>query len=801
MNSVWKRALHTCFIFLILSAAVGWNGEAQAVQISLTWVDNSTNEDGFQIERKTGTNGTFTQVATVGANTTSYVDSGAIIGTLYCYRVRAYDAEGYSEYSNEACSVATDTQAPTVAITAPTSNTTVSGTSVPISASASDNVGVVGVQFLLNETNLGSEHTAAPYSAMWDTTTVPNGTYTLTAVARDAAGNKASSTAVTVTVENQYTLTVTQAGTGSGTVGNDPTGISCGTGCSESYPRGTTVTLTATPAAGSTFTGWSGACSGTGTCTVTISADTSVTATFTLRTYTLTTAKAGTGSGTINSTPAGISCGTDCSEPYPHGTTVTLTASPAAGSTFTGWSGACSGTAACTITMTANTSVTAAFGTGLVAAYSFNEGRGNTVADGSGNNRTGTITGATWTSAGKYNAALSFDGVDDAVDIGHVRPPVQFTVMFWFQSTDQRNYRSFVGDYDAKTGASGWTIRRPTSNRLAFSAATACGIKQVTLSKSTNAFNGAWHFVAVVVRGHQVEWFYDGQTEIASLGGNCPVKAAPGALKIGATKDGSAPIKAIIDEVRIYDRALTVNEMQTAMTTPIGTTTTSVSQTYTLTVAQTGTGSGSVSSTSAGISCGSDCSEPYPHGTTVTLTETFTPPLSIKIGIFRPSTGSWHLDLNGNGVFDDCEVDACVQSFDQQGDLFAVDDWAGTGITSMRVFDPRTGMWELDWTGDGVTQIGIFDPTTGLWKLDWNNNGRFDDCETDSCLGPFGIAGDLPIVGDWNGTGKAQIGIFDPGTGMWELDLNGNGVFDGCEVDACLGPFGQQGDLPVVGKW
>jgi len=58
-----------------------------------------------------------------------------------------------------------------------------------------------------------------------------------------------------------------------------------------------------------------------------------------------------------------------------------------------------------------------------------------------------------------------------------------------------------------------------------------------------------------------------------------------------------------------------------------------------------------------------------------------------------------------------------------------------------------------------------------------------------------------PVAGDWSGTGKAQLGIFDPSTGMWELDRNGNGIFDGCTVDLCLGPFGQPDDLPVAGKW
>jgi Fe-S cluster biogenesis protein NfuA len=157
-------------------------------------------------------------------------------------------------------------------------------------------------------------------------------------------------------------LSVSNAGTGSGTVSSSPAGISCGSTCSQGYAYGTPVTLTATPATGSTFTGWSGACSGTGTCTVTTNDADSVTATFSLVPETLTVAKSGTGSGTVTSSTAGISCGAVCSHSYPYGTTVTLTAAPATGSTFTSWSGACSGTGTCTVTTQAASSVIAAFG-------------------------------------------------------------------------------------------------------------------------------------------------------------------------------------------------------------------------------------------------------------------------------------------------------------------------------------------------------------------------------------------------------------------------------------------------------
>jgi hypothetical protein len=91
---------------------------------------------------------------------------------------------------------------PSVAMTAPANNATVAGASVPVSANASDAVGVVGVQFQLNGTNLGNEDTIAPYSIAWNTLTVANGSHVLTAVARDAAGNSATASSVTVTVNN-----------------------------------------------------------------------------------------------------------------------------------------------------------------------------------------------------------------------------------------------------------------------------------------------------------------------------------------------------------------------------------------------------------------------------------------------------------------------------------------------------------------------------------------------------------------------------------------------------------------------
>src|SRR5207244_4411527 len=113
--------------------------------------------------------------------------------------VVARDAAGNTTTS-AAVSVTVDKTPPTVAITSPSAGTAVKGT-ITVSASAADNIGVAGVQFLVDGAPLGAENTSAPYAVAWNTAGVADGSHTLTAIARDAAGNTVTSAAVNVTVD------------------------------------------------------------------------------------------------------------------------------------------------------------------------------------------------------------------------------------------------------------------------------------------------------------------------------------------------------------------------------------------------------------------------------------------------------------------------------------------------------------------------------------------------------------------------------------------------------------------------
>jgi hypothetical protein len=186
-----------------------------------------------------------------------------------------------------------------------------------------------------------------------------------------------------------------------------------------------------------------------------------------------------------------------------------------------------------------------------------------------------------------------------------------------------------------------------------------------------------------------------------------------------------------------------------------------------------------------------------------------------------------YLYLNGNGRWDGCEIDGCFQ-FGLPMDIPICGDWNGDGKTEIGCY--RDGNWYLDsngnrqwdegtdlvipsgsfglpgetpiagdWNGDGVTDIGIF--KNGVWYLDSNGNHRWDPGEDNLIsAGNFGEPTDIPITGDWNGDGKTKIGVFRKGA--WYLDSNGSNQWDkGTDQTILSGDYGLPSDIPITGDW
>jgi hypothetical protein len=144
--------------------------------------------------------------------------------------------------------------------------------------------------------------------------------------------------------------------------------------------------------------------------------------------------------------------------------------------------------------------------------------------------------------------------------------------------------------------------------------------------------------------------------------------------------------------------------------------------------------------------------------------------ITSKIGIFRPTSGIWSLDSNGNFAWEGSDVSL---SWGLPGDI------------------PVVG----DWNGDGKDGIGIFRSSSGIWSLDSNENFAWEGSDVSLS---WGLAGDIPVIGDWNGDGKDEIGIFRPGSGIWSLDSNGNYAWEGSDTSLS---WGLPNDKPVVGKY
>jgi peptidoglycan/xylan/chitin deacetylase (PgdA/CDA1 family) len=371
-------------------------------------------------------------------------------------------------------------------------------------------------------------------------------------------------------------LSLVKAGTGNGSVTSNPAGIDCGTACQATFSYGTNVTLTAVAAAGSSFTRWSGACSGTApTCTVSMNVAKSVTATFTLLPVHLTVVKAGTGSGTVSSNPAGIACGVACEHDYTSGVSVTLTAVAAAGSSFTGWSGACAGSSAtCTVSMSVARSITATF----TADASLAVVRAGTGSGTVSSNPAGIACGVACEHDFTNGVSVTLTAVAEAGS-------------------------SFTEWGGACSGASTTCTVSMSVARSVTATFTLLPV-ELTVGKAGTGSGAVTSNPAGIVCGATCEDEFANGVSVTLT-----AVAAAGSSFTGWSGEctgTSTTCTVTLDVARSVTATFTLLPVQ-------------------LTVGKAGTGSGAVTSNPAGIACGASCSASLANGTTVTLTAVAAP--------------------------------------------------------------------------------------------------------------------------------------------------------------------------------
>lgn len=200
---------------------------------------------------------------------------------------------------------------------------------------------------------------------------------------------------------------------------------------------------------------------------------------------------------------------------------------------------------------------------GLVAAYSFNEGAGTAIADASGSSNSGTVSGASWTGQGVYGSALSFDGSNDLVtvsDAGSLDLTTGMTLEAWVYPTALSGWRT--------------VILKETSGNLSYALYAhddapqpAAYIGGTSVSGSGALPLNTWTHLATTYDGGTFRLYVNGvQAGSGSAGTISPSNAA---LRIGGNNVWGEWFQGRLDEIRIYNRALTSGEIQTDMNTPI----------------------------------------------------------------------------------------------------------------------------------------------------------------------------------------------------------------------------------------
>jgi glucose/arabinose dehydrogenase/chitodextrinase len=401
------------------SVPTGLNGLVMGPSaITLNWNDSTDNVGvaGYKVYRD-GVFLTSTSVKPIQ-------DTGLTQSTTYTYQVSAYDAAGNESAQSAPVPVTTsapDTTPPTATMTAPANGTTVSGTSVTVSANATDNVAVTQVEFLLDGVTFATD-TTAPYSVQWNSTTTSDGPHTLSARARDGAGN----------------------------FGNT--------------------------------------------------------------------------SGVVN-------------------VTVNNTAPP--------------------------------LPSGLVGAWSFNEGAGTTATDVTANGNTLSLHNDIAWVAGRYGTGLRFDGLDDNVTASN-SPSLnisgnQLTLSMWINPMGGASDQVVLGKLWNATWTSpyyqyGVELQQGALTPV-FEFGTSSGTQEATMGQALPV--GIWSHLAITYNGNLVRFYLNGNL-VSTATITSTLTARDNQLLIGSDARPGQYFNGTLDDLRIYGRELTQTDVQTDMSTPLG---------------------------------------------------------------------------------------------------------------------------------------------------------------------------------------------------------------------------------------
>jgi subtilisin family serine protease len=450
-----------------------------------------------------------------------------------------------------------------------------------------------------------------------------------------------------------YPLTVNKNGTGSGTVTSSPSGITCGADCTEFYADNTVVTLTPATDSGSTFSSWSGDCTGTDPCSVTMNQARSVTAAFTLNTYTVTANAAGNGAGTVSSDVGGIdytypATSTETSTALNHGSSITLTATAGTGSTVS-WTGcpATGGTptaATCTFaSLDANKTVTATFtlNTYTVTANAVGNGAGTVASDVGGINFTYPATNSATSSALNHGSAITLTataGTGSTVSWtgcpANGGTPTAATCTFASVDANKTVAATFTLNTYTVTpvpGPNGSMSPATPQNvnyneTIAFTVTPDNGYRIDTVTGCSGSLAGALYTTGPITGDCDVIATFapGGYTVTPSAGPNGSIfPSTPQVVNHGFTTSFTVTPdpSSHVDSVTGCGGSLVGDMYTTGLITGDCTVTASFAiNTYALTVILTGKGEGSVTSEPAGIACNDDCTELFASGIPVTLT-------------------------------------------------------------------------------------------------------------------------------------------------------------------------------------